>query len=477
MLISASPPRPIPPARPERRLLAALIACCVPVAALLCVPATSAAAPTTTTTELEASTATLLTGETVTYTASVTPVPDSGTVAFKNGATPISGCETRAVNTTTGIATCKTSYATPGVRTITASFSGSIDTLYEPSTSPSTKTTVQTDTGTALEASAGTVSKGEYVTYTATVTPVPDGGTVAFENGGTPIIGCETQAVNTTTGIATCETSFSTAGFHTINASFSGSTDTLYKPSTSSATVATVQTETRTTLGASAFLPVTGGSVTYTATVAPAPDGGTVAFNDAGTPISGCATQPVNTTTGIATCETSYPTAGVHAITASFSGSPDRVYLPSSSPEAEIRVQPAPPPAPPVTGTSGSGTTAGAKPAVVPTRAPRGLFDIRSLKVVFSCGSSPCSGIAALTVTLGSHHWTMQSPLGRAGADARGTLSIPVPAALRRTLRNHLLHHPHSLPRAGLLVILTASRSAPEATKIDLGVWTLKGFR
>ena len=255
------------------------------------------------------------------------------------------------MNTTTGIATCKTSYATPGVRKITASFSGSTDTLYKSSTSPEDRRPPSRPTPARhWKPPPAPCRKANTVTYTATVTPVPDGGTVAFKDGGTPIIGCETQAVNTTTGIATCETSFSTAGFHTITASFSGSTDTVYKPSTSSATVATVQTETSTRLKVSTFLPVAGGSVTYTATVTPAPDGGTVAFKDAGTPISGCATQPVNTTTGIATCETSYPTAGAHAITASFSGSPDTVYLPSTSPEDEIRVQPAPPPTPPRNG-------------------------------------------------------------------------------------------------------------------------------
>ena len=246
MLLFASPPRPVPPARPRRRLLAVLSGCCVAVAALLCVPAAWAVSPTPTTTELEASPSTLLAGETVTYTATVTPAPDSGTVAFKEGGTPITGCETQAVNVTTGIATCETTYATPGVREATASFSG--DTLYKSSSSsPATKTTVQTDTSTRLEASA-TRSKNEPVTYTATVTPDPDGGTVAFKDGGTPITGCATQAVNTTTGIATCTTFLSTAGFHTITASFSGSSDTVYRPSTSSGTVTTVPTETRTTL-------------------------------------------------------------------------------------------------------------------------------------------------------------------------------------------------------------------------------------
>ena len=222
-------------------------------------------------------------------------------------------------------------------------------------------------------------------------------------------------------------------------------------------------------------------SVTYTATVTPAPDGGTVAFDDAGTPIADCATQPVNTATGIATCAISYPTAGAHAITASFSGSADTVYLPSTSPEDEISVRPAPAPAPttagPEAGTSGSGTNAAAKPAVVPTRAPKGLLDVHSLQVVFQCGSSACSGMAVLGVTLGSHHFLMRSARGHAAAEARGTLSIPVPASFRHALRDYLRRHRHASPHAGLLVILTASGSAPETTEINLGALTLRGFR
>ena len=255
----------------------------------------------------------------------------------------------------------------------------------------------------------------------------------------------------------------------------------MYRPSTSSGTVTTVPTETRTTLQVSIFQPVAGGSVTYTATVTPAPDGGTVAFKDAGTPISGCAAQPVNTTTGIATCEPSYSAVGAHAITASFSGSPDTVYQPSTSPEFEIRVQPAPPPPPattaPGTGTSGSGTKAGAKPLVVPTRAPKDLLDIHSLTVVFQCGSSACSGIADLGVTLGRHHFVMQSTRGHAAAESRGTLSVPVPASFRHALHGYLLHHRHASPHAGLLVILTPSGSAPQTTEINLGALTLRGFR
>ncbi len=164
---------------------------------------------TNTTTELKASSSTPTVGEAVTYTATVTPVPTSGTIAFEDEGKAISGCGTQTVNTTTGKATCEQTYGTPGVHPITAAYSGSTDTLYTPSsTSGATTITVRTATTTGLKASNSTPKVGEAVTYTATVAPVPTSGTVAFEDEGTPIGGCETQTVNTSTGKATCEQTY-----------------------------------------------------------------------------------------------------------------------------------------------------------------------------------------------------------------------------------------------------------------------------
>jgi hypothetical protein len=61
-------------------------------------------------------------------------------------------------------------------------------------------------------------------------------------------------------------------------------------------------------------------SVTYTATVTPAPDGGTVAFNDgAGNPATAnCAAQSVSS--GTATCTVSYANPGAYPVTATYSG-------------------------------------------------------------------------------------------------------------------------------------------------------------
>ena len=72
------------------------------------------------------------------------------------------------------------------------------------------------------------------MTYTATVSPVPDGGTVAFSDNGAPIAGCSLRHVDTSTGTATCEMSYKIAGTHPITAAYSG--DTAFTASTGSLT-------------------------------------------------------------------------------------------------------------------------------------------------------------------------------------------------------------------------------------------------
>lgn len=68
--------------------------------------------------------------------------------------------------------------------------------------------------------------------------------------------------------------------------------------------------------------------VTLTASVAPIPDAGTVAFSDGATAITGCGAVPVSVATPRATCTTSFKTTGHHGIVAKYSG--DAYYLPAS---------------------------------------------------------------------------------------------------------------------------------------------------
>jgi hypothetical protein len=88
-----------------------------------------------------------------------------------------------------------------------------------------------------------------------------------------------------------------------------------------------------------------GESVTFTATVAPAPDGGDVAFEVDGTPLAGCTANAVHAVGGQAMCETSSLAAGTHSVVAVYGG--DEFSAGSeSAPLAQSVVGPNPPPGP-----------------------------------------------------------------------------------------------------------------------------------
>ncbi|HLY49237.1 MAG TPA: Ig-like domain repeat protein, partial [Solirubrobacteraceae bacterium] len=77
-------------------------------------------------------------------------------------------------------------------------------------------------TATALGSSADPAGPGQAVTLTATVSPTPDAGTVAFTDGGAPIAGCGAVAVSVASGQAVCNAAFSASGNHAIEAAYSG---------------------------------------------------------------------------------------------------------------------------------------------------------------------------------------------------------------------------------------------------------------
>jgi hypothetical protein len=81
----------------------------------------------------------------------------------------------------------------------------------------------RTGTVTTLSSSANPSLVGANVTFTATVSPTPDGGTVAFTDNSVTLTGCQAVAVNTTTGQAACTTNYGALGDHSIAATFSGS--------------------------------------------------------------------------------------------------------------------------------------------------------------------------------------------------------------------------------------------------------------
>ncbi len=103
---------------------------------------------------------------------------------------------------------------------------------------------------------------------------------------------------------------------------------------------------TTTALATSARSVVKNGSVTYTATVTPAPDGGTVSFSDgAGNPATAhCGAQGLSGNT--ATCTVAYANTGSYPVTATYSGDGTRNnYVGSASAPQTVVVSPPPPPA------------------------------------------------------------------------------------------------------------------------------------
>ena len=164
-------------------------------------------------------------GQSVIFTATITPVSPAptGTVTFQDGGTNIAGCVNRTV--TARVATCATAALTVGSHTVTAVYGGNA--TYATSTSAPVVQVVDTGSTTAaLVSSANPSVSGQTVTYTATVTAVAPAagtrtGTVDFQDGGVDIAGCGAKAV-AAAGTATCAIAYAGPGSHSITAIYSG---------------------------------------------------------------------------------------------------------------------------------------------------------------------------------------------------------------------------------------------------------------
>ncbi len=268
-------------------------------------------------------------GQSVTFTATVSGAsgPPTGTVTFfDNGSSIGSGM----LSTTAGVttATLQTSSLAVGTHPITAQYSGDGTYAGSMGTLAPNQVVNKAATSTALVSSLNPSTLGQSVTFTTTVTGVAGTdptGSVTFEDNGTSI---GTGTVSTTAGLttATLTTSSLAAGTHPITAVYGG--DGNYQASHSSPTVSQVvnQIATSTSLASSANPATAGQTVTYTATVSPVPDGGTMAFSG----LSGCGAVSVSTTTGTATCPVANSGAGSLTIHATYSG--DASYAGSTSP-------------------------------------------------------------------------------------------------------------------------------------------------
>ena len=264
-------------------------------------------------------------GQSVTFTATVTGAAPTGTVAFRDAGTAISGCTAVALTGTgnTRTAACATSALAVGVHSIVADYSG--DTGNTASSSAALSQSVKAATATTLATSGSPVTAGTSVTFTASVTGSAPTGAVAFTSDGTGISGCSAISLAGTgnTRTAACTTSSLAAGTHAIVASYAGNSANGASTSAPlSQTVSAATTPTTTTLASGTNPSVAGATVTFTASVTGAAPTGTVAFTADGAAIAGCGAASLagSGNTRTAACTTSALAAGVRAIVASYGG-------------------------------------------------------------------------------------------------------------------------------------------------------------
>ncbi|HET9059127.1 MAG TPA: discoidin domain-containing protein [Acidimicrobiales bacterium] len=94
--------------------------------------------------------------------------------------------------------------------------------LYAKNLVTTTTATPPKVTAIALSASANPSHLGQPITYTATVTPTPTGGTVSFFANGAPVTSCAKVPVSTSTGKAACATVPTASGPVAVQAFYSG---------------------------------------------------------------------------------------------------------------------------------------------------------------------------------------------------------------------------------------------------------------
>jgi uncharacterized protein YjiK len=263
-------------------------------------------------------------GQGVALTATVTTGANTGaltgTVTFFDGTTKL---QSNVSVNSSGVASFNVLGLTVGTHSLTASYSG--DTLHFASTALApTLQVVNEATATTVASSASPAALGSNVTFTAKVSIANGGGvtpdgTVTFMDGSTAL----TTVPLTAAGTATYTTSTLSDGAHSISAIFSGD-PTNYILGSSSRTVPEDVLAASTVLVASNTNPSNYGTpVTFTATVtspASVAPTGVVNLLDGSTQI-GSTTLAGNT--GIALFTTSSLSAGTHAITAAYNGSPN----------------------------------------------------------------------------------------------------------------------------------------------------------
>jgi hypothetical protein len=284
--------------------------------------------------------------------------------------------------------------------------SPSISTALHPSSVALNSSTF--DMASLTRASANAAGRVDYRYYSTQAACQADAG--AFPGTG-PTGGTDVGSVTVAAGSVpnSSSASFHHAGTYYWAAFYSGDANNAAAASDCSTEPLLVnKASTTTALQSSANPSVTGGTVTYTATVNPVPYGGTESFTDGGVTITGCGAVAVNTSTGRATCQATYGVKGSHLISAAYSG--DSSYNSSRSAALNEAV-----------GLS-----------VALTGIPSGFTGLARLTLTCAPSSSGCATSVAMKTTVKVHHHLRQ--IGAGGA------SVTVPAGQFSTIFVRLNH-------------------------------------
>jgi hypothetical protein len=289
--------------------------------------------PATTTTAVASSVNPSTFNQQVTFTATVSPIPDGGTVTFTSTTAIL--CSGVAVSTTTGTATC--AYAglpglPAGTDVVTAAYSGDAD--YAASSNTVSQTVNKANTATTVTSGTNPSSVNQSVTFGAAVTGQYGGtptGTVTFVNGATTMC----SAVNLTSAMASCAYANLPVGPDTVTVSYAGDSNFNSTTNSSAGTVTQTVNPTVTVTGYT-YVVNLDQTISFTATVAPAFSGlyvpaGTVNFLDGATnPATLLGTGTLNASLQATFSTTAALSTGTHILYASYVG-PDSSFLGSSS--------------------------------------------------------------------------------------------------------------------------------------------------
>jgi large repetitive protein len=370
-------------------------------------------------------------GQSTTITATVSPSTATGTVQFI-----IDGMLVGTATLSGGIASVSTTWSSSGLHYVTANYLGDASNQYAPGT-----ITVTWKNATSISLAAQPVSPvaGQPATISATLSPSSTTGTVQFLDGIT-VLGTGTVSG----GVASSSTSILTAGSHTLTANYSGDASNAAVSGSISATVKNAATI---SLAVSPVSLVTGQSATITASVSPSSVTGTVQFLDGSTVLG------TGTLSGaVASLSTSALVAGLHILTANYSGDALNAAV-SGSVSATVKnaatigvaVQPAAPVA---------GQPATISAAVLPSSATGTVQFLDGATVLGSGAVS--GGVASLSTSalVAGLHTLTASYSGDA-------LNLPVSGSISATVKN---------AAAVALVVLPASPIAGQSATLSAAV-------